>query len=398
MKRWIPAWHPLRLLLVTETFPPEINGVARTLGRWVDTFRARGHRVRVIRPRQLDEKPSPDHVHGVPLPFYPQMRFGVASPLRLRAQMEHDRPDLVHIATEGPLGWAALVAAGSLALPVASSFHTNYDHYLAHYGMRSLESLVLAYLRWFHNQTLVTLAPSVACQRRLRDDGLQRVEIWSRGVDGRLFHPRHRDPGLRKSLDIGPDDVLLLYVGRLAAEKGLPVLLRAFTKLQQLLPEVRRDRLRLALVGDGPLLSSFQAQPTPGVILAGAKQAEELARWYASADVFAFPSCSETFGNAVLEAQASGLPVVAFDTQEMQERLTSGAEGILVSQTGNFAGAVADFCKDQNLRQRCGQAARLRAECQTWEGIFDELEVRYLHLIAPATRARPASALRYLGA
>src|SRR5271168_5385704 len=130
MKASAFTWRPLRLLLVTETFPPEVNGVARTLGRWVDTFRARGHHVQLIRPRQLNEKLLPEHVHGVPMPFYPQMRFGVASPMRLRTQMDRYWPDLVHLATEGPLGLAALLAAGSLGLPLASSFHTNYDHYL----------------------------------------------------------------------------------------------------------------------------------------------------------------------------------------------------------------------------------------------------------------------------
>jgi glycosyltransferase involved in cell wall biosynthesis len=392
------AWRPLRLLLVTETFPPEVNGVSRTLGRWVDAFRARGHEVQLIRPRQPNEKPLPEHVHGVPLPFYPQMRFGVASPIRLRAQMDRSRLDLVHIATEGPLGLAALLAAGSLSLPVASSFHTNYDHYLSHYGLGSLEYLALAYLRWFHNQTLVTLAPSESSRRRLTADGIQRVEIWSRGVDRRLFNPRYRDDRLRRSLGMGPDDVLLLYVGRIASEKNLPTLLRAFGRLRQRLPEQQRERVRLALVGNGPLLSSFQAQTPPGVILAGEQRGETLARWYASADVFAFPSCSETFGNAVLEAQASGLPVVAFEGQAMNERLTSGVEGLLAPPTSDLADALLPFCLNRNLRESCGRAGRHRAEKQTWEAIFDQLEDRYLRLAAPRREPAVRPALQVLGA
>ena len=149
------------------------------------------------------------------------MRFGVASPLRLRTILERSSPDLVHIATEGPLGWAALTAAGTLGLPVVSSFHTNYDQYLNHYGLGGLKMPLLTYLRWFHNQTAVTLAPSRAAQQRLLADGLQRVEIWSRGVDGWTFHPRHRDASFRASLGLGANDPLLLYVGRLAAEKNL---------------------------------------------------------------------------------------------------------------------------------------------------------------------------------
>src|SRR5262249_26328809 len=154
-------------------------GVARTLGRWVETFRSRGHAAEVIRPRQPHEAPAPALVHGMPLPFYPEVRLGVAGPRRLRRLLRDLTPDLVHIATEGPLGWSALLAAGPWALPVASSFHTNFDHYAAHYGFLGAERLALACLRWFHNQTLVTLVPSRATQTRLLADGVQRVEIWS---------------------------------------------------------------------------------------------------------------------------------------------------------------------------------------------------------------------------
>ncbi len=384
---------PFRLVLVTETFPPEVNGVARTLGRWVETFRARGHNVQLIRPRQPSEPPLPEHVHGIAVPFYPKVRLGVASPVRLRAMLEQKRPDLIHVATEGPLGLAALWAAGTLGVPVASSFHTNFDHYLNHYGFGGLEALVLAYLRWFHNSTQVTLVPSQSTRRRLLEVGVQRVEIWSRGVDGRLFHPRHRSEELRRSLGLAPDDVLLLCVGRLAVEKNLPALTVAYARLRQRLPEGMRERVRLALVGDGPLLPGLLAAQQPGVIVAGEKHGEELSRWYASADVFAFPSCSETFGNVVLEAQASGLPVVAFDAQAMTERIVTGADGFLVPRDGDLAEPMLRLCHDLSLRGKLGLAARAKAQRQTWEAIFDELEALYGRLIAEHDRNRPPSPL-----
>src|SRR5262249_27460164 len=161
----------LRLVLVTETFPPEVNGVARTLGRWVDTFRARGHQVEVIRPRQPREAAGPLLVHGIALPFYRQVRFGVAGPRRVGCLLDRLRPDLVHIATEGPLGCSALLACLWRGLPVASSFHTNFDHYASHYGLFGIEWLAFSYLRWFHNRTLVTLVPSIATKARLSLDG-----------------------------------------------------------------------------------------------------------------------------------------------------------------------------------------------------------------------------------
>jgi glycosyltransferase involved in cell wall biosynthesis len=376
--KFLPHRRSLRLVLVTETFPPEVNGVARTLGRWVEAFRARGHSVRVIRPRQPGESPASDRVHGFPLPFYQQVRVGVAGPLRLGHLLSKPRPDLVHIATEGPLGWSALLAANWLGLRVASSFHTNYHHYAAHYGFLGIERLAYAYLRWFHNRTLVTLVPSQATRSRLLADGVERVEIWSRGVDARTFNPAHRDEGLRRGLGMRPDDVMLLYVGRLAPEKNLTTLLQAFARLRTQLGD---SRVRLVLVGAGPLSASLEAAGQPGVVLVGMQHGVQLSRWYASGDVFAFPSLSETFGNVMLEAQASGLPVVGFDCQGVNERVTPGLDGLLVPVGGDLAAPLWQLCQDHQQRRHMGQAARAKAESQDWKPIFDELEERYLRLV-----------------
>jgi glycosyltransferase involved in cell wall biosynthesis len=372
----------LRLTLITETFHPEVNGVARTLGRWVDTFRGRGHHVGVFRPRQPREPAGQGLVHGVALPFYPQVRLGVASPLRLANLLAVSRPDLIHVATEGPLGCAALVAAATMGIPVASSFHTNFDQYLAHYSLGGFERLASTYLRWFHNQTAITLVPTESTRRRLLADGFQRVEVWSRGVDAEHFHPRHRDQGLRHSLNLTDEDVLLLYVGRLAYEKNLPALMSAFARLRR---QTTGQRVLLGLVGDGPLAAGLRAQQPPDVIFAGEQHGLALARWFASADVFAFPSLSETFGNVVLEAQASGLPVVAFDGPALAERVTPEIDGLLVPADGDLAPALARLCSDRGLRKAWGQAARLKAVRQGWGTIFEILERRYREIIGPRT-------------
>lgn len=377
----------MKLLLVTETFPPEVNGVARTLGRWVEAFRSRGHEVTVVRPRRPGEAKDLDRVYGIALPFYRQVRFGVASPLRLRRILRRHEPDLVHIATEGPLGLAALLACLWEGVPAASSFHTNFDAYATHYGFLGLEWLAFAYLRWFHNRTAVTLVPSREARRRLTEAGMRRVELWTRGVDGTLFHPGHRDEELRRSLGLEPSDPLLAYVGRLAPEKNLGALLSAFARLR-----LTEGRARLALVGSGPLEESLRPAPPPGVILAGERHGLELSRWYASADLFAFPSVSETFGNVVLEAQASGLPVVGFDSQGVNEQVQSGVNGLLVPMGGDLTPALATLCADVELRRRMGEAARRRAEKLDWKPIFDDLEQRYWALARPSHA--PARALR----
>ncbi len=367
----------MRLVLVTETFPPEINGVARTLGRWADTFRARGHDVHVVRPRQLGEPRGFGLVYGRPLPYYHQVRIGIAGPWRVRHFLRRLSPDLVHIATEGPLGLSALLASRWLGIPVASSFHTNFDHYAAHYGLLALERLGFAYLRWFHNRTRVTLVPSQATRSRLLADGVKRVEIWSRGVDGAVFSPTHRDESLRASVGVAPGDTLLVYVGRLAPEKNLPALLQAFTRLRALIPHVR-----LALVGGGPLTEGLLRSTPAGVILAGEQRGADLSRWYASGDLFAFPSQSETFGNVVLEAQASGLAVVGFDCQGVNEQVLPGVNGLLVPPEGDLVPALAELCLDPARRRSMGEAARRRALGLDWKPIFDDLESRYRGLLA----------------
>ncbi len=375
-----PARRSLRLVLVTETFPPEVNGVARTLGRWVDAFRARGHLVRVIHPRRPGEQPGDEIVYGMSLPFYPQVRFGIAGPGRLRQLFLRLAPDLVHIATEGPLGFSALMAARWLGVPVASSFHTNFDHYAAHYGLFGIQKIAFAYLRWIHNRTRVTLVPSKTTQARLLADGVERVEIWSRGVDAQVFNPHHRDDDLRRSLGLRPEDPLLLYVGRLAPEKNLGALLGAFARLRANLSAEVRERLRLVLVGRGPESITIARSGLPGVHLAGEQQGQALSRWYASADVFAFPSLSETFGNVILEAQASGLPVVGFDCQDPNERVTPEVDGLLVPMGGDLMPALRRLCGDRALRESYGREARAKAEGQDWRPIFDELEGRYFAL------------------
>lgn len=371
----------LRMVLVTETFPPEVNGVARTLGRWVEAFRLRGHTVTVLRPRQRGEKKRPDLVHGMPLPFYPQVRVGIVSPARMGRMLRRLNPHLIHIATEGPLGLSALLAGLWHGIPIASSFHTNFDHYASHYGLLGADWVGFSYLRWFHNRTRVTLVPSQATRQRLLAGGMQRVEIWSRGVDGKVFNPSHRSEELRRSLGLGPEDPLLIYVGRLAPEKNLPTLLQAFSRLRSNLSAAHREKLRLALVGHGPLSESLSGAVPPGVVLAGVQHGEALSHWYASGDIFAFPSLSETFGNVVLEAQASGLAVVGFDCQGVNEQVIPDVNGYLVPVGQDLVPPLQKLCQDTALRRRFGQAARQRAEGLDWKPIFDDLEKRYLALV-----------------
>jgi glycosyltransferase involved in cell wall biosynthesis len=377
----------MRLTLVTETFPPEINGVARTLGRWVETFRLRGHEVQVIRPRQPQERGKQDLVCALPLSFYREVRLGLATPGRVRRLLGEFQPDVIHVATEGPLGLAALFAADRLGLPVVSSYHTHYDQYMGHYALGVLEKGTRIYLRWFHNRTCLTLAPTEATRGELIAHGYDNVQLWPRGVDRQRFHPRFRDEQFRSSLSLSPEDLLILYVGRLAPEKNLSALLHAFSQLRERIGSHRARNIRLALVGGGPFLARLQTEERPWMILPGYQNGADLSRWYASADIFAFTSLTETFGNVVLEAQASALPVVAFDCPAMRERIESGKDGFLVQSVEQFGEVLEALVEDVSHCRWMGTQGRRSAEQQDWGPIFDTLEERY-HRIADAPKVQ----------
>ncbi len=370
----------MRLTLITETYPPDINGVANTLGRWVSEFVRRGHDVSVLRPWHPRERWTMHEVPACPLPFYPEVRIGLPWPGQVRRFLQRHRPELVHIATEGLLGLAALLTTARMRIATVSSFHTHFDQYLGYYGMGWIRALGRSYLKWFHNRTRCTLAPSTATCRLLTNAGFQHVALWSRGIDVELFHPRRRSIHLRQTWGMHEDDCLILYVGRLAQEKNLHLLLQSFQQLQTA-NQAGQFRLKLVLVGDGPMKTWIERQSFPDVILAGVKRGQDLASCFASADVFAFPSRSETFGNVILEAQASGLPVLALHDPTMLERIRHDVDGWISPDEEAFPRMLWQLTQAPPLRQRLGYQARLRAQSQGWKPIFDQLEQLYLSII-----------------
>ncbi|WP_296277608.1 glycosyltransferase family 4 protein [Pseudomonas sp. UBA7530] len=384
----------LHVALISETFPPEINGVANTLGRLVDGLRNRGHRVQLIRPRQdTDQQSAADAdlllTRGWPLPGYPGLQWGQSSLHKLLRRWQRQRPDVLYIATEGPLGFSALRAARRLAIPVVSGFHTNFQQYTGHYGFGLLTRAMTNYLRWFHNRTQLTLVPSIGQQVDLERRDFERLALLARGVDSQLFHPRRRSDELRASWGLAPDDLAVLHVGRLAAEKNLGLLVKAFHALQQAHPQ---RRMRLILVGDGPQRASLQTQ-LPDALFCGLQRGETLATHYASGDLFLFPSLSETFGNVVLEALASSLGVVAYDQAAAAQHIHHGHNGMLArpGDEVGFCEAACGLLEDAEVLRHIRLNARRHAGHLSWDGIVEQFEQHLHSVIQPAPqRARPA--------
>ncbi len=361
----------MRITLVTETFPPEVNGVAMTWGRLVAGLRETGAEVDVVRPRQVHEATDPVLpagewvVPGMPIPFYRSLRVGLPVVGRLKQRWRETRPDVVHVATEGPLGCAALWAARQLGIPVTSSFHTNFHQYGAHYGIGLLRSLGLAWMRRFHNATRCTLVPTRQMQEELAAEGFERLGILSRGVDTALFGPSKRDQALRQSWGAGPDDLVAIYVGRMAAEKNIRLGVEAFEALRRQVPAAR-----FVLVGDGPERKPIQAAH-PDYHYAGMRRGEELAAHYASADLFLFPSVTETFGNVVTEAMASGLVVLGYDYAALREHGRDGENAYLVpfDDGAAFQARAAEIGLQREAWPAMRAAARAQMEGRTWAAI-----------------------------
>lgn len=367
----------MRIALVTETYAPDLNGVARTLVALVRELRGLGHAVDLVRPDPRGgDVPLEDgevRVRGLPVPGYSAMQFGLPAGQRLRTLWARQRPDVVHIDTEGPLGYSALRTARALGIPVTSSLHTHFHVYARHYGVPWLSGPVLAYLRHFHNATAFTLIPTEDQRTQLAAEHFERLQVLGRGVDAELFHPARRDPELRERWGAGPETPVALYVGRLAAEKNLDLFVRAIEVMRE-----RRPGLRAVMVGDGPLAPGLR-QAHPDIHFAGPQVGEALAAHYASADLFVFPSLSETFGNVLLEAMASGLAPLAFDYAAASQLIDDGQSG-LVAPVGDEAGFLEKAVRlagDDALTARLGDSARSCAEQQTWTAIAHQLEAMW---------------------
>lgn len=374
----------LRIAVVTETYPPEINGVAMTLGRFVRALQEREHQIQLIRPRQsADDQPSDESNleqvlrPGVPIPRYAGLRMGLPAKSTLRRIWSLKRPDVVHVVTEGPLGWSALAAARSLRIPVATDFHTNFHSYSRHYGLGWLKKPIVAYLRKFHDQARVTMVPSLTICRELESAGFRHLEVVARGVDTDLFDPARRSQALRAAWGVPEQGLAVLYVGRLAPEKNLELLVRAFRAMAQVRPDAR-----LILVGDGPELAALKSAH-PDFVFCGARRGEDLARHYASADVFLFPSLTETFGNVLLEAMASALPSVGFDYAAAAEHVSHGSNGLKAAygNDGEFLAQSLRLAADADLRASLGREARATALNLSWQHIYRRLEGIFLDIV-----------------
>lgn len=376
----------MRVALFTEVFLPKVDGVVNTLCRVLEHLRQRGHEGLVFAPEGGPESFAGARVIGLPsilIPIYPDLKL-VPPVVDVEAELMAFEPDAVHIINPVSLGLAGFRAARMLGVPVVASYQTDLPGFAERWGLGMLKEPLWVYFRWLHNQADLNLCPSRATQRELLSQGFERVEVWGRGVDTSRFSPAHRSEQRRMRLSGGhPEAPLLIYVGRLSPEKRVDWLLPVLRAL----PEAR-----LAIVGAGPsrpiLERLFKGTKT---VFTGYLGGEDLAQAYASGDIFVFPAANETFGNVVLEAMASGLPVVAPRAGGPLDLVTHGETGLLFDpqDQADLVNAVRRLVQDPGYARSLGAAGLAYAETMSWEVVLDGLFDSY---------ARVASQHRLLAA
>ena len=387
--QFLKSDRKLKVAIFSGNYNYVMDGPVRALNTLVAYLERTGHEALVFAP--TNDSPAFEHsgtLVSVPSVAFPgkrsEYRFGLGLHGRAKRALDSFRPDIVHIAAPDYTGFGALNYARKFGVPSVASFHTRFDTYPRYYNLGWLEKYLTNYMRYFYNRCEHVYAPSQSMADELREDGIGRdVRLWTRGVDGDLFSPRKRNTVWRLENGFDADDVVVAFVGRLVLEKGIDIFVDAFNRARRTAPA-----LKALIVGDGPERDMFSSLLPDGVF-AGYLQGEDLARAYASADLFFNPSITETFGNVTLEAMASGLPSVGAAAAGSKSLIENGVTGYLADPNAeSFAEKIAMLGLDSAQRQRLGRAARERSARFAWDAVLAELVGHYYEALDQFQPAR----------
>ncbi len=367
----------MKICIVTETFPPEINGVAKTLNKVYQYLKQIGHSVSIVRPRKKGEDknsiiPNETIVPSLPIPVYRGLNFGLPCRNRLRKLWQTEQPDIIYVATEGPLGLSAIDVALELEIAVTSGFHTNFHKYMRHYFLPGMAKIAERFLRKTHNRTLSTFAPTKEVMNQLNKMGVENTRLFGRGVDCDLYNPNKRSSELRHSLGAkSKNQIIAIFVSRIAAEKNIPLAIKAFNEIQSKYP----DSI-CVFVGDGPEKVKLEKM-YPNFKFVGMQTGEKLAAYYASGDLFVFPSATETFGNVITEAMASGIVPIAYNYAAAQELIDTKYNPFLAEYDNeeDFLIKVNLALEKRSTWPIISRAVRTKAETLNWIKIVENFAV-----------------------
>ncbi len=370
----------MKVALFTDTFKPQINGVTNTLSKLIEYYAANGIEYKIFSPKyDIDsEDDCIEHFYSIKFIFYPENRLAIPNSARISATLSRFQPDLIHIMTEFNMGIAGLNYGKRNGIPTISNYTTNFSQYTDYYKLNFLKQSVWNYMRWFHTQNAITLCPSDAAKKQLQDQGITNTAIFSRGIDFHNFHPMMRSDQLRQDLGIS-DKLAFLYVGRVSCEKDLDVLCNSYHAIWS----KYGDRVAMVITGDGPYLEKCKQMFPKDTIFTGYKKGKELAEIYASCDIFICPSSTETFGNVILEAMASGLPVIGANAGGVGDIIQHNTTGLKFKERDpeDLLGCMQELIRNDNMRELLKTNGREYSMTRSWDKIFDELITTYAKIL-----------------
>lgn len=374
----------MRIAIFTDTFSPQINGVTKNLDLLLEYFDNHGIEFIVFAPdvgsvSENEYENKIVRINSFDFFLYPELKFSLPNYFKFKKILADFQVDLIHLVTPFNIGLTGLYYAKHNEIPFVASYHTNFDQYLEYYNIKFLEEAAWKYLKWFHNQALCNYCPSKDTLEQLERRGFENLDIWGRGINAGLFAPSYRDLDFRRQHNL-EGKTAILYVGRLAKEKNISLLFDSFARLNR----KYQDRIALIVTGDGPQASELKRNAPANIIFTGYKTRKELSKVYASADVFAFPSITETYGNVIIEAMSSGLPVVAIMAGGIKENLIDGYNGIACynNDLTEFTEKLERIILDNKLQKELAGNARKYALKQNWDDVFKRLLSSYIKIIS----------------
>jgi glycosyltransferase involved in cell wall biosynthesis len=363
--------------------------VARTLKRLADYLTEREIDYKLFVPETLESTaprtPTIERFRSIPFMLYRECRLAFPNVVQLKQSVEAFNPDIIHVATPFNLGFFAHHFGKKYHIPMVASYHTNFDDYLAYYHLDFLEKWLWKYMKWFHRPFEKVYVPSESTKAKLAFHDLHsNIDIWGRGVDHSFFSPKKRSFLIKKNYGITEKNIIL-YAGRIAPEKDIQTVIKTYFNL----PKSLFNQTHLIMAGDGPLLPKLKEKYNEEITFTGFTSSDKLAELYASADAFIFPSATETFGNVVLEALSSGLPVIGANVGGTKHLITDKSTGFLCppGHVASFTKACSQLLTNADLKAYMSSQARLQALSYSWDDIFTEIFSNYRSVVEQKRKA-----------
>lgn len=361
----------MKIALFSDTYYPQINGVSNTLDKLIQYFEINNIKYKIFAPKYNDknEDSHTERFYSLKFFLYPECRLALPNIFRISQSLSEFEPDIIHIMTEFNMGVAGLTYGKKHNIPTISNYTTNFSQYTEYYNLEFLKQPIWDYMKWFHNQNNITLCPSGEAQRLLNKNGINKTAVFSRGIDSSVFNPAFRNEKLRKKLGV-ENKTAFLYVGRVAFEKDMDILNESYRSIKE-----KYQNTALIITGDGPYLGKCRELFPDDTIYTGFKKGHELAEIYASSDIFVCPSSTETFGNVILEAMASGLTVIGADAGGVGEIIMHKQNGLKfkAKDSNELTCRMQELIENNNLRDYIKSNGLKFAQSRTWNKIIDNL-------------------------